>query len=341
MVELCDLSGNHQILKSPFIINSQKVRSWYKKIGPTFHKLQITENMTAVPRERQYANGIWWLACDPKNVLSYEALARVAQGCSAKKRSVIKRTWKTSHFQQHFKLIFKSGFNEVFTFIALQTKIWKKCGCVFLPHCTLGWQMSGSHFSWVAVVLGSNCPRWQLSQDTCCFFPFYWRRTHSLHILHNIIGGLRQPGIGKFYEKWNLSWVYCKIEICWNRTIHNSLFSLLHVVHYWQQTALSLWHHYEESKALVLNFWVMETCCFLVFFNEEPTHCTSYILSLEKLAIMLPTFETVQQRQRYCVMGYSFMDAPLNTTKKSACLHKARFLWRCRTFIFPYFRWTE
>jgi len=56
---------------------------------------------------------------------------------------------------------------------------------------------------------------------------------------------------------------------------------------------------------------------------------------------MLPTFETVQQRQRYCVMGYSFMDAPLNTTKKSACLHKARFLWRCRTFIFPYFRWTE
>jgi len=32
------------------------------------------------------------------------------------------RTKKSSHFQQHVKLIFKSVFNEVFIFITLQTK---------------------------------------------------------------------------------------------------------------------------------------------------------------------------------------------------------------------------
>jgi len=41
-------------------------------------------------------------------------------------KEVWKHNQKTSHFQQHIKLIFKSVFNEVFTFIALQTKIWKK-----------------------------------------------------------------------------------------------------------------------------------------------------------------------------------------------------------------------
>ena len=47
------------------------------------------------------------------------------------KREVCERTWKTRHFEQDFRLIFKWIFNEVLTFIALQTKTWKKCGNAF------------------------------------------------------------------------------------------------------------------------------------------------------------------------------------------------------------------
>jgi len=57
--------------------------------------------------------------------------------CNSQNRNmgvVLKRsTQKASHFQQHVKLIFKSLFDEVFTFIKLQTKTLKKCGNVF-PH---------------------------------------------------------------------------------------------------------------------------------------------------------------------------------------------------------------
>jgi len=47
------------------------------------------------------------------------------------KKEVWERTQKADHFQQYFKLIFKSVFNEVLTFIALQMKTWKKCGNTF------------------------------------------------------------------------------------------------------------------------------------------------------------------------------------------------------------------
>jgi len=50
------------------------------------------------------------------------------------KTEVYERTQKASHFQQHFKLILKSVFNEVFTFITLQTKTLIKRGNVFLHH---------------------------------------------------------------------------------------------------------------------------------------------------------------------------------------------------------------
>jgi len=40
---------------------------------------------------------------------------------------------KSSHFQQHFKLVLKSVLNEVFTFIALQTKTWETVGTPFPP----------------------------------------------------------------------------------------------------------------------------------------------------------------------------------------------------------------
>jgi len=38
------------------------------------------------------------------------------------KKEVRERTYKTSHFQQHCKLILNQYFNDVFTFIALQTE---------------------------------------------------------------------------------------------------------------------------------------------------------------------------------------------------------------------------
>jgi len=84
-------------------------------------------------------------------------------------KKVWKRTWKTSSFQQHFKLIFESVFNDVglFTFIALQTKTLKKCGIVFPPHDTPGMtvvrEAAALAVVLVAVVLGGSCPRWQLS----------------------------------------------------------------------------------------------------------------------------------------------------------------------------------
>ena len=40
---------------------------------------------------------------------------------------------KTCQFQQHFKLIFISVFNEGLAFITLEKKTWKKCGNAF-PH---------------------------------------------------------------------------------------------------------------------------------------------------------------------------------------------------------------
>jgi len=46
------------------------------------------------------------------------AVVRVAQGVVLKKKCG--NAHKTIDFQQHFKLIFESGFNDVFTFIALQ-----------------------------------------------------------------------------------------------------------------------------------------------------------------------------------------------------------------------------
>jgi len=48
LVELCDLSGNHHIAKSPFIIKSQNVWSVCKKISPSFHKLHMTVNAMGV-----------------------------------------------------------------------------------------------------------------------------------------------------------------------------------------------------------------------------------------------------------------------------------------------------
>jgi len=48
------------------------------------------------------------------------------------KKKCGERTQKTSHLQQHFNLSFKSVFNEVFTFIALQTKNMKKV-CESVP----------------------------------------------------------------------------------------------------------------------------------------------------------------------------------------------------------------
>ena len=59
LVELCNLSGNHQSLKSPFIINSQKVWSRLKKIGLLFHKLHITENPMDVTKNILYLHQVF------------------------------------------------------------------------------------------------------------------------------------------------------------------------------------------------------------------------------------------------------------------------------------------
>jgi len=57
------------------------------------------------------------------------------------KIEVRKRTQETSHFQQYFKLIFKSVFNEVCTFITPHMKTWKKCANSFPTrfHSTTPW----------------------------------------------------------------------------------------------------------------------------------------------------------------------------------------------------------
>ena len=47
LVELCDLSGNHYSLKSPFIIT--KTLKQVAKKDPIFHKLHITEYAMGVP----------------------------------------------------------------------------------------------------------------------------------------------------------------------------------------------------------------------------------------------------------------------------------------------------
>jgi len=54
LVELCNLSANHHNLKSPFIINSQKMWSRSKQIGHIFHKLHLTENAMGVPNNLLY-----------------------------------------------------------------------------------------------------------------------------------------------------------------------------------------------------------------------------------------------------------------------------------------------
>ena len=54
LVELCDFSGNHQSLKSLFVINSQIIWSGSKKIGITFHKIRVTENPMGVPNNILY-----------------------------------------------------------------------------------------------------------------------------------------------------------------------------------------------------------------------------------------------------------------------------------------------
>jgi len=53
-VELYDLSGKHNSLKSLYIINSQEVWHGSKKIDPVFHKLHITENVVGVPNDLLY-----------------------------------------------------------------------------------------------------------------------------------------------------------------------------------------------------------------------------------------------------------------------------------------------
>jgi len=71
----------------------------------------------------------------------------------------MKQVWKleaylkTSHFEQHIKLVLISTFNGVFIFISLQTKTRKKSGIVFRPHCTPGVAVVQ-----VAAVLGSTIP---------------------------------------------------------------------------------------------------------------------------------------------------------------------------------------
>ena len=85
------------------------------------------------------------------------AVVRVAQGVGLKEK--VWNAHKTSDFQQHFKLIFELVFNDVFTFIALQRKAWKKYGNMFPPHDTLGVAVVRA-----AVVLGGSCPKWQLSK---------------------------------------------------------------------------------------------------------------------------------------------------------------------------------
>jgi len=48
VVELCDPSGNHHSLKSPFLINSQEVWTGFEKIGLVFHQLHVTEKAVVV-----------------------------------------------------------------------------------------------------------------------------------------------------------------------------------------------------------------------------------------------------------------------------------------------------
>jgi len=56
LVKLCNLSGYHHSLKSPYIINSQKVWSGFKKMGPIFHKLRIWTRTLLVSEKFFYIN---------------------------------------------------------------------------------------------------------------------------------------------------------------------------------------------------------------------------------------------------------------------------------------------
>jgi len=96
-----------------------------------------------------------------EKVLNY---FRLTQGCSAKIRSVGTHA-NTSHFQQHVNLIFKSVFNEVFTFIALRTKTWTSVQ-EFLPHYNPGiapWHLRRQYPNLLAIhnTLFGTCPSLQ------------------------------------------------------------------------------------------------------------------------------------------------------------------------------------
>jgi len=70
------------------------------------------------------------------------ALGAVVLDRTDLKKEMRVRHRKNSHSQQQLKLIFKSAFNEVFTFIAQQTKTWESVGMCSHPTTFLGWQLS-------------------------------------------------------------------------------------------------------------------------------------------------------------------------------------------------------
>jgi len=111
------------------------------------------------------------------------------QGCSAKKE----RTQKTSHFQQRFKLIFKSVFNEVFTFITLQTKTFSLLRCCAKGRLYFTRRLE-QHTQEICVKVyifmsgyyeksvGTPIPR-DIALVTCCkkIFASHYPLDHSLH----------------------------------------------------------------------------------------------------------------------------------------------------------------